>query len=104
MKDEMPERPAIVTALHAQDRLLTPTAGAPKGYRRIDRLRWLKDHGAIGDHQLHAGRRLQEDWQISKLENATSMQLGGRGAGWHAFGREAGCRGAREEGAGRAAA
>jgi hypothetical protein len=80
MKDRLPEgpapeSPAIVTALHAQDRLLTPAAGAPKGFRRIDRLQWLKDHGAIGDHQLHAGRRLQEDWQISKLENAPSMQL-----------------------------
>jgi hypothetical protein len=75
MKDEMPERPAIITTLHRQDRLLTPAAGAPKGFRRIDRLQWLKDHGTIGDHQLQAGRRLQEDWQISKLENAPSMQL-----------------------------
>jgi hypothetical protein len=75
MKDEMPERPAIITTLHRQDRLLSPAAGAPKGFRRIDRLQWLKDHGTIGDHQLHAGRRLQEDWQISKLENAPSMQL-----------------------------
>jgi hypothetical protein len=68
MKDETPEGPAIVTTLHRQDRLLTPAAGAPKGFRRIDRLQWLKDHGTIGDHQLHAGRRLQEDRQISKLE------------------------------------
>lgn len=75
MKDEAPEGPAIVSALHRQDRLLSPAAGAPKGFRRIDRLQWLKDHGAIGDHQLHAGRRLQEDWQISKLEAAPSMQL-----------------------------
>jgi hypothetical protein len=75
MKDEMPERPAIIATLHRQDRLLSPAAGAPKGFRRIDRLQWLKDHGTIGDHQLHAGRRLQEDWQISKLENAPSMQL-----------------------------
>lgn len=80
MKDQMPgnsgpEAPAKITPLHRQDRLLSPAAGAPKGYRRIDRLQWLKDHGAIGDHQLFAGRRLQQDWQISKLEAAPSMQL-----------------------------
>jgi hypothetical protein len=75
MKDELPQAPAVITAMHRQDRLLSPAAGAPKGFRRVDRLQWLKDHGAIGDHQLHAGRRLQEDWQISKLENAPSMQL-----------------------------
>lgn len=76
MKDEnIPEGPAVVTPLHKQDRLLSPAAGAPRGFRRIDRLQWLKDHGAIGDHQLFAGRRLQQDWQISKLENAPSMQM-----------------------------
>ena len=80
MKDDasrnpVPEAPARITPLHRKDRLLSPAAGAPKGYRRIDRLQWLKDHGAIGDHQLFAGRRLQQDWQISKLEAAPSMQL-----------------------------
>jgi hypothetical protein len=75
MKNELPEQPAIVTRLHRQDRLLSPAAGAPKGFRRVDRLQWLKDHDAIGDHQLFAGRRLQQDWQISKLENAPSMQM-----------------------------
>ncbi|HWF65304.1 MAG TPA: DUF6456 domain-containing protein, partial [Rhizomicrobium sp.] len=83
MKDETqekperpaPEGPAKVTALHRQDRLLSPAAGAAKGFRRLDRLQWLKDHGAIGDHQLFAGRRLQADWQISKLEAAPSMQM-----------------------------
>jgi len=81
MKHRAPEGPAIVTRLHRKDRLLSPAAGAPKGYRRVDRLQWLRDHGAIGDHQLFAGRRLQDDWQISKLENAPSMQLtvGARG-------------------------
>ena len=74
-KNDAPEAPAKITPLHAQDRLLSPAAGAPKGYRRIDRLQWLKDHGAIGDHQLFAGRRLQQDWQISKLEAAPSMQM-----------------------------
>ena len=71
----VPERPAIISALHREDRLLSPAAGAPKGFRRLDRLQWLKDHGAIGDHQLFAGRRLQQDWQISKLEAAPSMQM-----------------------------
>ena len=74
MSDDPPEAPAIVTRLHRQDRLLSPAAGAPRGFRRLDRLQWLADHGAIGDHQLFAGRRLQEDWQISKLEAAPSMQ------------------------------
>ncbi len=77
----MPESPAIVTGLHRQDRLLSPAAGAPKGFRRVDRLQWLKDRGAIGDHQLFAGRRLQQDWQISKLENAPSMQMARGGVG-----------------------
>jgi hypothetical protein len=80
MTNEMPEAPAIVTPSHRQDRLLSPAAGAPKGFRRVDRLQWLKDHGAIGDHQLFAGRRLQEDWQISKIECASSMQLARTGA------------------------
>ena len=77
----IPESPAIVTGLHRQDRLLSPAAGAAKGFRRVDRLQWLKDRGAIGDHQLFAGRRLQQDWQISKLENAPSMQMSRSGAG-----------------------
>jgi len=81
MKDERPEKPAVITALHRQDRLLSPAAGAAKGFRRLDRLQWLKDHGAIGDHQLFAGRRLQADWQISKLEAAPSMQLTRAGGG-----------------------
>lgn len=80
MKDR-PETPAVVTPLHRKDRLLSPVAGAPKGYRRVDRLQWLKDHGAIGDHQLFAGRRLQQDWQTSKLQNAPSMQMTRAGSG-----------------------
>lgn len=62
--------PAILTSLHRQDRELSIVAGAPKGFRRIDRLQWLFDHNSIGQNQLDAGRRLQEDWQLSKLENS----------------------------------
>ena len=49
---------------------MSVAAGAPKGFRRIDRLQWLADHGTIGDHQLFAGRRLQQDWQLSKIETS----------------------------------
>lgn len=72
---DAPEGPAIVTAMHKRDRLLSPVAGAPKGFRRIDRLQWLRDHGVIADHQLFAGRRLQQDWQLSKLESSPQMQM-----------------------------
>ena len=68
--------------MHACDRTLSVVAGAPKGFRRIDRLQWLADHGTIGDHQLFAGRRLQQDWQLSKIETQSRMSLeGSRGGG-----------------------
>lgn len=73
------ETPAKLTPMHARDRLLSPAAGAPKGFRRIDRLQWLADHGSIGDHQLFAGRRLQQDWQLSKIEASPRMSLGAGG-------------------------
>lgn len=77
--EQMIDGPAIVTALHAQNRELSTIAGAAKGFRRIDRLQWLKDHGTIAEHQFFAGRRLQEDWQQSKIENCPSMSSGGSG-------------------------
>jgi hypothetical protein len=78
---EAPEEPARLSALHRQDRVLSPVAGAPKGFRRIDRLQWLSDHNAIGAHQLHAGRRLQADWQTSKIESRPRMMTGVSGGG-----------------------
>jgi hypothetical protein len=75
------ETPAKIGPEHARDRLLSPAAGSPRGFRRIDRLQWLADHGAIGDHQLFAGRRLQQDWQISKIEASPRMMLGAGGGG-----------------------
>jgi len=78
---DIPEGPAIVTAMHKQSRALSKVAGSPKGWRRIDRLQWLRDHNAIADHQLFAGRRLQEDWQQSKLEASPSMQMSRSGGG-----------------------
>jgi len=78
---EQPEAPAVITAMHRQDRVVSAAVGAPKAWRRIDRLQWLRDHGTIGDHQLHAGRRLQADWQTSRIEAAPRMILGGRGGG-----------------------
>ena len=71
--------PAVVTSLHRQDRVLGPGAGAGRGFRRIDRLQWLRDHNAIADHQLYAGRRLQADWQTSKIEAAPRMMSGSGG-------------------------
>jgi len=48
---EIIDGPAVVSALHRQDRVLGPGAGAAKGFRRIDRLQWLnssKSTNAIG--------------------------------------------------------
>src|SRR5690242_10199569 len=78
---EAVDGPAVVGPLHRQDRVLSPGAGAAKGFRRIDRLQWLKDHNAIADHQLYAGRRLQADWQTSKIEASPRMSIGGSGGG-----------------------
>lgn len=76
-----PEAPAMISALHRKDRVTSAVAGAPKAWRRIDRLQWLRDHGSIGDHQLHAGRRLQADWQTARIESSPRMMLAGRGGG-----------------------
>lgn len=78
---EAVEAPAIITPMHRQDRMLSAAAGAPRGFRRIDRLQWLADHGDIGAHQLHAGRRLQRDWQIAKIEAGPRMPGGAGGGG-----------------------
>jgi hypothetical protein len=79
--DNRVETPAKITKMHACDRELTVAAGGPRGFRRIDRLQWLKDHGSIEDHQLFAGRRLQQDWELSKIEASPRMMLGGGGGG-----------------------
>jgi hypothetical protein len=73
------EAPAKITPLHARDRALSVAAGAPKGFRRIDRLQWLADHGSIADYQLFAGRRLQRDWELSKIEASPRMTPGAGG-------------------------
>ena len=79
LDDNRVETPAKITPMHACDRALSVAAGSPRGFRRIDRLQWLKDHGSIDDHQLFAGRRLQQDWQISKIEASPRMQFGAGG-------------------------
>jgi hypothetical protein len=78
---EQPQAPAVIGASHRKDRVLSAAAGAPEGWRRIDRLQWLRDHNSIGDHQLHAGRRLQADWQTAKIETRPRMMIGVRGGG-----------------------
>lgn len=72
--------PAKISAMHRRDRELSVVAGAPKGFRRIDRLQWLFDHKAIEQYQLDAGRRLQEDWHASRLEVSPGMQMGRSGS------------------------
>lgn len=47
---------------------------------RIDRLQWLLDHKSIGEHHFAAGRRLQSDWQTSKIE-VSPRALGSGGGG-----------------------
>lgn len=76
---DIPEGPAIATALHRQDQdIFDDNANliiGKKGWRRYDRLEWLKKRNAIAQHQYLAGRRLQEDWQLSKLESSPQMQM-----------------------------
>lgn len=50
--------------------------------RRIDRLLWLHQHHHIAQHQFDAGQKLQEDWQLSKIEIAARNDMsGGRSGG-----------------------
>lgn len=78
LEDE-PEGPAIITPMHRQSRDLSVVAGSKKGWRLLDRLEWLYEHKNIAQHQRDAGRRLQEDWQLSKIEiSARSDMSGGR--------------------------
>lgn len=72
--------PSVISAMHRKDRPTAPVAGAPLAYRRIDRLQWLFDHKTIQQHQLDAGRRFQDDWQMSKIEPAARM-VSGTGGG-----------------------
>lgn len=77
--ERVPDGPAVVTPMHRRNRILSVAAGSPKGYSRIDRLQWLLDHHSIEQYQFDAGRRLQEDWQSSKLEVSPGMQMGRSG-------------------------
>lgn len=62
------QAPAVITADHVQDRELSPVAGSPRGYRRLDGLDWLIQRKAIHRHQLEAGRRLQADYAESQRQ------------------------------------
>lgn len=85
------QAPAVITRMHKRDREISVVAGAPKAFRRIDRLQWLRDHGSIAEHQLQAGRRLQDDWQMSKLENYSTTGMGGSGGRSNADPSDAKC-------------
>lgn len=65
MTDEI-QSPAIISTDHVQDRELSPVAGAPKGFRRVDGLAMMEK--TIARHQYEAGRRLQEDYAESQME------------------------------------
>lgn len=78
--DQQVDGPAKVTSMHRRDRETSVVAGAPRGWRRIDRLQWLFDHKSIEQYQLDAGRRLQEDWHQARLQVSPGMQMG-RGGG-----------------------
>jgi hypothetical protein len=65
--DSEPESPAVITADHVQDRVISPTAGAKQGYRRLDGLAWMLERKTIAGYQEAAGRRLQEDFELSQL-------------------------------------
>lgn len=76
-----PDGPARPSELHRQDRPLSVVAGTPKGFRRIDGLQWLLDHKSISPQQFDAGRRLQADWQSSKIERSPRMMFSPGGGG-----------------------
>lgn len=73
--------PAIQRSNHIQDREISTVAGAPKAWRRLDGLAWLMERKAIAGHQRDAGRRLQEDYELSQ------MQGGARSGGERTSGR-----------------
>lgn len=47
----------------------------------VDRIAWLLAHKRIERHQFDAGRQLQGDWELSKLENYASLRGGVSGSG-----------------------
>lgn len=62
------QAPARITEDHVQDRGTSTAAGAPKAWRKLDGLAWLMARKSIASHQLEAGRRLQEDYELSQLQ------------------------------------
>ena len=82
-KYDDPIGPAIITGMHSQDVVISTTAGAPKGWRRVDRLEYLATHGPVGTrlgvHQVKAGEKYAEDFQLSRIEAASRMTFGAGG-------------------------
>lgn len=62
------DTPAIITTDHVQDRIVSPVAGAPKAFRRLDGLGWMEERKVIKGHQIEAGRRLQQDYALSQRQ------------------------------------
>lgn len=60
--------PALVGPDHVQDRLVSKEIGAPRAYRRLDGLDYLRKKGVIARHQIEAGRRLQCDYEQSQMQ------------------------------------
>lgn len=73
--NDEPDGPAIITSDHVQDRVLSPVAGAKRGYRHLDGLAWMEERKTIASYQFAAGRRLQEDFELSQMRGGA--QSGG---------------------------
>jgi hypothetical protein len=87
-----PEAPAVITPLHRKDRLISPTAGAPKGYRKLTPLEatYAKNQLAGGSERhlaqdrFDAGQRYSELFDLAQVTGRDSTQalnLSGGGAG-----------------------
>lgn len=63
-----PDGPAIRRPEHVRDRVLSPAAGAPKGYRRRYSLDEMRERRQISEDQYQAAVRLQTDFAISQRE------------------------------------
>ena len=63
-----PDYPALIQEDHIQDRPLSKEIGAPRGYRRLDGLDYLRKKHGIARHQIEAGRRLQADYEQSQMQ------------------------------------
>lgn len=77
--------PAVIGPDHLQDRVISPIAGAKQGYRRLDGLAWMLERKTIAGYQEAAGRRLQEDFELSQMRGgaqSTGERTNGNRRSW----------------------